>query len=99
MPKLFEHTQIKDLKLSNRFIRSATWEGLADENGACTPDLVERMVELAERNADVDRFAVGRGVVTTHHALQLREFPDHRREQIAARQMRGARRGFHVGAA
>lgn len=48
MPKLFEHTQIKDLKLSNRFIRSATWEGLADENGACTPDLVERMVELAE---------------------------------------------------
>lgn len=47
MPKLFEHTQLKDLKLASRFIRSATWEGLADENGGCTPELVDRMVELA----------------------------------------------------
>ena len=47
MAKLFEHTQIKDLSLANRFIRSATWEGLADENGDCTPELVDRMVELA----------------------------------------------------
>ena len=47
MAKLFEHTQIKDLTLFNRFIRSATWEGLADDNGGCTPELVDRMVELA----------------------------------------------------
>jgi 2,4-dienoyl-CoA reductase-like NADH-dependent reductase (Old Yellow Enzyme family) len=47
MPKLFEHTQLKDLELANRFIRSATWEGLADENGGCTFELVDRMVELA----------------------------------------------------
>ena len=47
MAKLFEHTQLKDLKLANRFIRSATWEGLADDNGGCTPELVDRMVELA----------------------------------------------------
>ena len=46
MPKLFEHTQLKDLRLANRFIRSATWEGLADENGGCTFELVDRMVEL-----------------------------------------------------
>jgi 2,4-dienoyl-CoA reductase-like NADH-dependent reductase (Old Yellow Enzyme family) len=46
MPKLFEHTQLKDLELANRFIRSATWEGLADENGGCTFELVDRMVEL-----------------------------------------------------
>ena len=31
MPKLFENTRLKDLELANRFIRSATWEGLADE--------------------------------------------------------------------
>jgi len=50
MAKLFEHTQIKDLSLANRFIRSATWEGLADENGGCAPELVDRMVELADGN-------------------------------------------------
>ena len=47
MPKLFDLTQFKNLKLANRFIRSATWEGLADENGACTSKLVNRIVELA----------------------------------------------------
>jgi 2,4-dienoyl-CoA reductase-like NADH-dependent reductase (Old Yellow Enzyme family) len=47
MAILFEHTQINGLELSNRFMRSATWEGLADETGDCTPDLIERMVELA----------------------------------------------------
>jgi 2,4-dienoyl-CoA reductase-like NADH-dependent reductase (Old Yellow Enzyme family) len=47
MTKLFEYTQIKDLKIANRFIRSATWEGLADENGDCTFELVDCMVELA----------------------------------------------------
>jgi 2,4-dienoyl-CoA reductase-like NADH-dependent reductase (Old Yellow Enzyme family) len=46
MPKLFEHTLLKDFELANRFIRSATWEGLADENGSCTFELVNRMVEL-----------------------------------------------------
>jgi 2,4-dienoyl-CoA reductase-like NADH-dependent reductase (Old Yellow Enzyme family) len=47
LPILFEHTRIKDLELANRFIRAATWEGLADEKGACTPDLIDRMAELA----------------------------------------------------
>ncbi|MHC4445961.1 MAG: NADH:flavin oxidoreductase, partial [Planctomycetota bacterium] len=58
MPKLFEHTQLKDLKLANRFIRSATWEGLADENGGCTPELVDRMVQLARS---------GVGLIMTGH--------------------------------
>jgi 2,4-dienoyl-CoA reductase-like NADH-dependent reductase (Old Yellow Enzyme family) len=48
MTTLFEPTQIADLILPNRFIRSATWEGLADENGACTPELVDLMAELAK---------------------------------------------------
>ena len=47
MAKLIELSQLKDLKLANRFIRSATWEGLADENGGCTPELVGRLIELA----------------------------------------------------
>ncbi|MEE8415495.1 MAG: NADH:flavin oxidoreductase, partial [Desulfobacterales bacterium] len=46
--KLLEHTEIKGLQLPNRFIRSATWEGLADGDGACTPELVDLMVKLVK---------------------------------------------------
>jgi len=47
MAELFEGTSINGMSLANRFIRSATWEGLADEHGAVTPRLTEMMVELA----------------------------------------------------
>jgi 2,4-dienoyl-CoA reductase-like NADH-dependent reductase (Old Yellow Enzyme family) len=50
MPKLFAPTRIQNLALPNRFIRSATWEGLAAENGDCTPQLVDLMVDLAGGN-------------------------------------------------
>ncbi len=33
--------------LANRFVRSATWEGLAAQDGAATPKLVEMMEQLA----------------------------------------------------
>jgi 2,4-dienoyl-CoA reductase-like NADH-dependent reductase (Old Yellow Enzyme family) len=36
------------MSLSNRFVRSATWEGMATEDGACTAKLVELMTALAE---------------------------------------------------
>ena len=32
----------------NRFVRSAMWIGLAGDDGACTPKLIEAMVGLAE---------------------------------------------------
>ncbi len=48
-----------DLVLPNRFIRSATWEGLASETGACTPELVDLMVALARG---------GVGLILTGHA-------------------------------
>jgi len=50
MPKLFTPTRIKNLALPNRFIRSATWEGLATEDGACTPELVDLMEDLTGGN-------------------------------------------------
>ena len=47
MSKLFEPSEINGLKLENRFVRSATWEGMATEDGACTQKLINLMAELA----------------------------------------------------
>jgi len=58
MAKLFEPTEIKDLQLPNRFIRSAA-HGLANDNGTCSPELVDAMVELARG---------GVGLIITGHA-------------------------------
>jgi 2,4-dienoyl-CoA reductase-like NADH-dependent reductase (Old Yellow Enzyme family) len=48
MTKLFERTSINGMSLSNRFVRSATWEGLADKDGSVTPRLIEMMMELVK---------------------------------------------------
>src|SRR5512139_1059661 len=48
MAELFERTSINGMSLANRFVRSATWEGLADKNGSVTHRLIEMMVELAK---------------------------------------------------
>ncbi len=46
MADLFEVSAINSMKLENRFVRSATWEGLADDDGSCTPRLIALMEEL-----------------------------------------------------
>jgi 2,4-dienoyl-CoA reductase-like NADH-dependent reductase (Old Yellow Enzyme family) len=48
MAELFENTSIGSMSLSNRFVRSATWEGLADIDGSVTSQLIDAMVELAK---------------------------------------------------
>lgn len=48
MSRLFERSEINGMKLSNRFVRSATWTGLAAAHGACTPRLIDIMVQLAK---------------------------------------------------
>jgi len=47
------------MQLSNRFVRSATWEGLAGEDGSVTPRLIKMMSELA---------GGGVGLIITSHA-------------------------------
>jgi 2,4-dienoyl-CoA reductase-like NADH-dependent reductase (Old Yellow Enzyme family) len=48
MSKLFENNILAGIKLRNRFVRSATWEGLAEDTGLVSESLVELMRELAE---------------------------------------------------
>jgi 2,4-dienoyl-CoA reductase-like NADH-dependent reductase (Old Yellow Enzyme family) len=47
MAELFESVSINGMALANRFVRSATWEGLASQEGSVTPKLTEMMAELA----------------------------------------------------
>jgi len=59
MSKLFEASEINGMQLSNRFVRSATWEGMAADDGACTPKLIDMMAALAQG---------GVGLIITSHA-------------------------------
>lgn len=59
MSVLFEKTEINGMELANRFVRSATWEGMADDDGAVTPKLRDTIVNLAKG---------GIGLIITSHA-------------------------------
>lgn len=59
MGSLFESSAINGMQLSNRFVRSATWEGLAGQGGEVTPKLTRMMTDLARG---------GVGLIITSHA-------------------------------
>jgi 2,4-dienoyl-CoA reductase-like NADH-dependent reductase (Old Yellow Enzyme family) len=46
--KVFEEAKIGEMVLQNRFVRSATWEGMATDDGHCTKQLTDLMVRLAK---------------------------------------------------
>jgi 2,4-dienoyl-CoA reductase-like NADH-dependent reductase (Old Yellow Enzyme family) len=60
MSELFEKTEINGMSLSNRFIRSATWDGAATDEGACTPKMMDLIARLADG---------GIGLIITGHAF------------------------------
>jgi 2,4-dienoyl-CoA reductase-like NADH-dependent reductase (Old Yellow Enzyme family) len=64
MNKPFESTEINGMELANRFVRSATWEGMATQEGACTPALVDLMSGLARG---------GVGLIITSYAYVRRD--------------------------
>jgi 2,4-dienoyl-CoA reductase-like NADH-dependent reductase (Old Yellow Enzyme family) len=64
MSILFEQTVINSMSLANRFVRSATWEGMATTDGACTSRLTDMMAKLAEG---------GVGLIITGHSYVSRE--------------------------
>jgi len=64
LSKLFEQSTINGMKLSNRFVRSATWEAMATDSGAATPRLTDLMTGLAQG---------GVGLIISGHAYVCRE--------------------------
>lgn len=65
MSSLFENTSIAGMTLRNRFVRSATYEGMADvKDGSCTPRLTELMADLARGEV---------GLIVTGHAYVNRK--------------------------
>ena len=48
MAGIFDSTNLGSIELSNRHVRSATWEGLADPDGRMTPDLMRIYEDLAD---------------------------------------------------
>jgi 2,4-dienoyl-CoA reductase-like NADH-dependent reductase (Old Yellow Enzyme family) len=58
MNALFESSSIGPLTLKNRFIRSATWEGMAESDGRVSPRLIEYLTTLARG---------GMGLIITGH--------------------------------
>ncbi len=70
---LLESTELAGICLKNRFVRSAIWDGLADERGYSTPLLTKYMTDLAQG---------GVGLIITGHAYVLPEGQAHH-HQIA----------------
>jgi 2,4-dienoyl-CoA reductase-like NADH-dependent reductase (Old Yellow Enzyme family) len=56
---LFEETVLNGMTLANRFVRSATWEGLASAEGFATEPLARLLADLAHGNV---------GLIITGHA-------------------------------
>lgn len=59
MTTLFSPVTIGSLTLANRFVRSATWEGMAQADGSVTQQLMETMAALADGQV---------GLIITGHA-------------------------------
>ncbi|MBP7527250.1 MAG: NADH:flavin oxidoreductase [Syntrophorhabdaceae bacterium] len=64
MSRLFESTSIKNMVLTNRFVRSATWEGMAADDGSVTPRLIDVQMQLARG---------GVGLIISGHAYVSKE--------------------------
>ena len=60
MPTPFDSGSLGSMPVKNRFVRSATWEGMADEDGSCSSRLVDLTRELAKGEV---------GLIISGHAL------------------------------
>ena len=89
MSELFEKTEINGMSLSNRFIRSATWDGLAADDGACTQAMIDLVARLSK--GGVGMIITGHAYIHPHGQHQPWQLGIHRDELITdLRKMTGA---------
>jgi 2,4-dienoyl-CoA reductase-like NADH-dependent reductase (Old Yellow Enzyme family) len=62
MTTVFEPGAINGMILKNRFVRSGTWDAMAEANGACTQKMIDLVTQLA--NGGVGLVATGFGHVS-----------------------------------
>ena len=90
MSMLFEKTNIKTLELKNRLVRSATHEGMADENGFPTQNLFKLYERLSKGGVGLiitghtfvsldgkSPFLGMQGIDSDEHIPKYRELVDH----------------------
>ncbi|KXA92193.1 hypothetical protein AKJ66_04550, partial [candidate division MSBL1 archaeon SCGC-AAA259E22] len=81
MGSLFEQTSVNGISLSNRFVRSATWMGMANEKGEPTPQLTNILCELADN--EVGLIITGFTYVRKNGKCLSRQLGAHRDESIS----------------
>ena len=77
---LFESTVINRIAIPNRFVRSATWEGMAGEDGAATPELTDLYLGLI--NGDVGLIITGHAYVSKEGQASPRQLAIHKDDLI-----------------
>ena len=80
MTKLFESMTLNGMTLKNRFVRSATFEAMADENGTWKPELTNLLADLA--SGDVGLIVTGFTYVSLVGRSRLAQTGIHRDELI-----------------
>ncbi|HUW64487.1 MAG TPA: NADH:flavin oxidoreductase [Spirochaetia bacterium] len=67
---LFEPAKIRNVEIRNRFVRSATYDGLSDENGYVTDGQIRLFSELTDGGVGL----IISGIAYVHHSGQVSPF-------------------------
>jgi 2,4-dienoyl-CoA reductase-like NADH-dependent reductase (Old Yellow Enzyme family) len=92
MPTLFEQIALSSMTLRNRFVRSATFEGMANADGSCKEAMIDLTTELAK--GEVGLIISGHAYVDPSGRVRASQLGIHRDDLVPglARMVDGAHR-------